>query len=155
MTSASTDGIRVAQGLDAELVVLAEAAGLRPLVPEHGAEVVHAHGLRQIVHAVLQVGAADRRCSFGPQGNAVTATVLEGVHLLFDDIGTLAHGPDEEIGVFEGGGVDAPVAEQVGNPHGFGLNVTPVFLFVGQVVGGSARRSKDHSCYSVEVRNLD
>ena len=45
--------VGVAQCLDAELVVLAEAAGLGPLVAEDGAEVVHPDRLGKVMHAVL------------------------------------------------------------------------------------------------------
>ena len=148
-------GIGVSQGLHAELVVLPEAAGLGPFVAEHGAEVVHAHRLREVVHTMLEVGAADRGGAFGTEGDAVAAPVLEGVHLFLDDVRAFPDGPDEQVGVLKSGSVDTTVAEAVGDLHCFGLDVTPVFLLLGQVISGSAWRSKDQGCYSVGTRKLD
>src|ERR1035441_8055784 len=36
---------------------------------------------------VLEVGAADRRRPLGPERQRASATVVEGVHLLLDDVG--------------------------------------------------------------------
>ena len=128
---------------------MAEAASLGPFVAEDWAEVVHPHWLGQVVHPVFQVGSADGRGAFGTQGDAIAAAVVEGVHLLFDDVGAFAHGADEQVGVLEGRGINAPIAEAVGDVHRLGLDVTPVFLLAGQVVGSAAGGSKDHGCYSV------
>ena len=56
-----------ADRLGADLVELAEAARLRALVAEVRAQVPELHRLRQLVHAVLEVGAADRRRALGAQ----------------------------------------------------------------------------------------
>ena len=90
-----------ADRLDAELVELAVAARLRALVAEEGADVGELHRLRQLLHAVLDVGAADRRRALGSQGEAAPALVLEGEHLLADDVGRVADAALEQLGVLE------------------------------------------------------
>ena len=126
--------IGVAQHLDAELVVLAEAAGLGAFVAEDRTKIVHPDRLGQVVHPVFQVGPAHWGSAFWPEGDAVSTPVVESVHLLFDDIGALAHGPDKQLGVLERWGVDPAEAEAGGDLHGFGLYVAPVFLFFWQPV---------------------
>jgi len=54
-----------ADRLDPDLPELSEAAGLRRLVAVEARQVPEAHGLGQLVHAVLDVGAADRRGALG------------------------------------------------------------------------------------------
>ena len=53
-------GVVGADGLRADLAVLAVAAGLRRLVAEHRSGVPELHGLGQLVHAVLEIGPAHR-----------------------------------------------------------------------------------------------
>ena len=89
--------VRISERFHAELVVLAETSCLRPLVAEHGAEVIHADWLREVVHPVLQVGPAHRRSTLGTERDAVATPVLEGIHLLFDDVRSLSHRSYEEI----------------------------------------------------------
>ena len=136
--------VTVADGLDAELVVLAQAAGLGALVAEDGAEVVHAHGLRAVVHAVLEIGAADGRGALGPQGDLLAAAIGEGVGLLLDDVGALADAALEEPGVLEDGGVDLPVAEPAGLLAGGGRDVVPVGLVFGKDVLGAPGKAELH-----------
>ena len=59
-------GVAHADGFDAELRVLAEAAGLRSLVTEDGQVIGELDRLGLVGHAVLQVGAADGGGAFGP-----------------------------------------------------------------------------------------
>ena len=99
-----------ADRLGAELVELAVAARLRALVAEERPEVGELHRLRQLLHAVLDVGAADRRRALGPQGEAAPALVLEGEHLLADDVGGVADAALEQLGVLEAGRGDRLVA---------------------------------------------
>ena len=96
--------------LDPELVELAVAPRLRALVAEERPDVGELHRLRQFVHPVLEVGAADRRRPLRPQGQAALALVLEGEHLLADDVGRFADPAFEELGVLEGRRLDRLVA---------------------------------------------
>ena len=99
-----------ADRLGAELVELAVAPGLRALVAEERAAVGELHRLRQRLHPVLDVGAADRRRALGAQGEAAPALVLEGEHLLADDVGRVADAALEQLGVLEAGRRDRLVA---------------------------------------------
>ena len=130
--------IRVADGLDTELVELAEASGLRAVVPEHGAEVVEPHRQRLVVQPVFQVRAADCGCPLRTECDLLPAAVFKAVHLLLDDVRLLADGAGEERRVLEDGRVDAGVAER---PGGFGnraVHERPVPLLLRQGVGCSS-----------------
>ena len=97
--------------LGAQLVVLAVAPRLRPLVAEHRAVVPELHRLRPLVQAVLDVRARQtRRRALGAQRHRAPALVLERVHLLAHDVGGLADAALEEPGLLELGRDDAPVA---------------------------------------------
>ncbi len=89
ITSASASGSVGADQLDVDLVELAVAALLRPLVAEHraGVENLLRQGLRQ---AVGDQRAADAGGAFRPQRDGITAAILERVHLLRHDIGGFA-----------------------------------------------------------------
>src|SRR5260221_11491244 len=57
---------------------------------------------RPLVHAVLEVGAADRRGPLRAQGDAPATLVLKGEHLLAHDVGGAADTALEQLGVLEG-----------------------------------------------------
>jgi len=126
---------RRADRLGAQLVVLAVAAGLRPLVAEHRAVVPELHRLRPLVQAVLDVQAADRRRALGTQGQRTAALVRERVHLLTHDVGRLAHAALEQARLFELGGDDVPVPVGGEDPRrGRDHVITPGGLVGEQVV---------------------
>ena len=102
-------GVVRADRLAADLPELAEAALLRALAAEVGAEVPELHRLRPLVHAVLEVGAADRRGALGAQRDALRVG-LERVHLLLHDVGRLPHPAREQLGRLERGRLDPLVA---------------------------------------------
>ena len=117
---------------------LAVAAGLRALVAEERAEVEELHRLRLFVHAVLEVGAADRGRPLRPQGEAAPALVFEGEHLLADDVGGAADAALEEVGVLEDRRRDRLVAG-AGEDLGRGaLEACPGTRLRGQDVEGAA-----------------
>ena len=99
-----------ADRLYAELVVLAQSARLGPFIAEDGGEVAqllhHALG----AEVVLDEGADDGRSALGTEGQAAAAAVLEGVHLLVDQLGPLADAAREQLGLFEEGGANLAVA---------------------------------------------
>ena len=134
-----------ADRLGAELVVLAVAPGLRPLVAEHRAVVPELHRLRPLVHAVLDVGAADGRRALGAQRQRAPALVLERVHLLAHDVGRLADAALEQPGLLELGGDDVAVAvggedARRDGDHG----VAPRGLVGQQVVRALGRARRAH-----------
>ena len=84
-----------AERLDVDLVELAIAALLRPLVPEHRARGPQLQP-RAAQQAVGDRGAHDAGGGLRTQRQAVAAGVGEGVHLLLDDVGELADGALEQ-----------------------------------------------------------
>ena len=66
-----------AERLGADLPELPVAAGLGALVAEEARQVPELHRLAALVHAVLDVGAADRRGALGAQRQRAPAAVLE------------------------------------------------------------------------------
>ena len=81
-------------GLRADLEELAVAPLLRALAAEHRAEVVELLHAGTLVQAVFDVGADHRGGILRPQGER-SAVVVEGVHLLGDDVGFRAHAARE------------------------------------------------------------
>jgi hypothetical protein len=99
-----------AERLGADLGELTEASGLRRLVAEERSEVPQLHRLRQLVHAVLGVGAADARRALRPQRERTARLVGEGEHLLLHDVGRLPHPAREQLRVLEHGRLERLVA---------------------------------------------
>ena len=95
-----------ADGLGADLVELPVAALLRALAAEHGAEVVELLHAGTLVEPVLDVGADHRSGVLRPQREGAAVAVLEGVHLLGDDVGFLAHAAREQLRLLEDGRAD-------------------------------------------------
>ena len=102
--------------LGVDLRELPIAAGLWALVAEEGALGPELHRLRELLHAVLEIGAADRGGRLGPQRQGAATLVLEGEHLLLDDVGGLADAAGEEIGVLEDRGLDQAIAGRLQGP---------------------------------------
>ncbi len=93
-------GLGRAQHLDVDLVELAQPALLRPLVAEHRA--AHEQADRQ----ALAERARDQRPrdpgrELGPERDPLAAPILEGVHLLGDDVRGLAERAREHLGELE------------------------------------------------------
>src|SRR6185437_14109730 len=87
-------GVGASENLDPELVELAKAALLRTLAPEHRAVVVEELLGVAAIEPGFDISAHDARRAFGAQGERGLRIVAigEGVHLLFDDIGSFAAG---------------------------------------------------------------
>ena len=105
-----------AQRLGADLVELPVAAALRTLAAEHGAHVEQA--LAAVVQqVVLGHGAHQAGRTLGAQRQVVGVAVLvlpvlEGVHLLLDNVGHLAQAAGEQLGVLH----DRRAGVAVGEP---------------------------------------
>ncbi len=106
---------RVADQLGADLMELAVAPALRPLVAELRPDVEQPHRLRPLAQAVLGEGARHRRGVLRAQREALAVLVGEGVHLLADDVGRLAHAADEELGLLHDRRAD--LGEAVAREH--------------------------------------
>src|SRR5689334_14534190 len=107
--------IFLTQGLAAELMVFAIASGLWFVTAEHWLiEVIEFDRLRQLEHAVLQIGPHDARRSFWPQREIESMAlfigpVVEAIHLFIDDIRTLAGGATKQRRLFQQWRLDAPI----------------------------------------------
>ncbi len=124
----------VPERLDVELVELARAPLLRPLVAEHRAQLPDAQWA--VVERVVFVdGAHDAGGGLGPQCQAIAVhRVFPGEHLLFDDVGDLAQAAHEQRRRFDDRRAQvaiAPAREQVA---GLALDPFPACRLVGQHV---------------------
>ena len=108
------------QRFGAELVELAVAPTLRTLVPEHGPHVIEA--LAAVVKQRMLQGSAHHAGGvLRPQCQLLTVeAVLEGIHLLLDDVGDLAQTPHEQRSGFNDGRAQIAVAVAAHqSPQGF------------------------------------
>ena len=140
MTSRSTVAPPSPMASTPELMELAEAAGLGPVVPEHRAEVIEPHGLGLVVETVLQIGAADGRRALRAERHLLAAAVLETVHLLLDDVRFLSHRACEESGALEDRSVDPGVAKRMRGPGERRIHERPVTLAFGKNIGCASGR---------------
>ncbi len=107
-------GLGHADQLDADLVELAKAALLRPLVAEHRATVEELE--RQLLgQAAGDDGPDDAGRVLGAERQAVAAPVLEGVHLLGDDVAGVAEAAGEHLGELEDRRLDLAIAVEPGH----------------------------------------
>ncbi len=99
-----------ADRLDVDLVELPVAPALRPLVAEHRTHRPYAP--RRVVGEVVFDDRTNHAGGeLGAQGQALAVElVLEGVHLLLDDVGDLANAAHEELRVFDDRRADLLVA---------------------------------------------
>ena len=135
-----------AEALQAELVVLPQAAVLRRLVAEDGrVEVIHLAGQRVGVEAVLHQGAHRAGGSLGLKGNGAVALVLEGVHFLLHDVGGVAHAAQEQLGVLEHGGAHLAEARLGRSLTHHGLHILPAVAVLGQHVPCAAGSLSQHN----------
>ena len=123
---------RRADRLHVNLVELAEAAGLGPLVAEHGPDEVELHQAALGTQAVLDVGPHEGGGGLRPERQAFAPPILEGVHLLFDDVGALPDPADEEFGALEGRGADLGIAVAVQHVAGDDLQRLPLPRLFGE-----------------------
>ena len=126
-----------AEELGADLPELAHAALLRALVAEHRAGVVELGELPVAGEAVLERRPNDARGGLRAQRDRAAALVLEGVHLLGDDVGRLADAAREDLGVLEQRRVDRLVAVAREELLGDARQVLPCPRGRGQHVGGA------------------
>ncbi len=99
-----------AERLGVHLRELAKAPGLRRLVAKERAPGPDLDRLGQLVHAVLDVGPADRGGRLRAQRQRAPGLVVEGEHLLLDDVRGLPDPAGEHLGVLEHRGLERLVA---------------------------------------------
>ena len=145
-------GRRRPDRLGADLPELPVAAALRGLGAKEARQVPELHGLRQLVHPVLDVGAAHRSGALGAQRQRPPSAIVERVHLLLDDVGGLPHPPREQLGRLERGRLDPLVAGGSQDPPGVALQQ----LAASSVVGKDVERALgglDHRFVASSRRN--
>ena len=121
------------------------APRLRALVAEHGAGRVQTDGLGLDLEAVLDVGAQERRGRLGSERQRVAAAVVEGVHLLLDDVGLVADPAGKELGALEERQPDLPVAVGLEDLSPRGLHALPLARLRGQDVADAPHRLDGHA----------
>ena len=107
-------GIVDADGLDADLLQLAVAAGLGALVAEERAGVTQLDRQRAAVQTVLDHRTHHPGGALGPKRHRAVAAVGEGVHLLGHHVGGLADAAGEQRGVLEDRQFDVAVSGPAG-----------------------------------------
>ncbi len=130
-------GLSSAEQFGSDLPELAHAALLRALVAKHRAGVVDLRELPIRGQAVLERRTNHACGGFGTQRDGAAALVLEGVHLLGDDVGGLADSAREDLRMLEEWGVDRLVSvprEEILSDPG---QVLPRSPSCGQHVGGT------------------
>ncbi len=93
-------GVLASEELGPELVELAKPSLLGALGAEHGARVEELARRQAVVLAVFHVGAHHRRGAFRAEGEAASAAVLEGEHLLGHYVGLVAYPARKHLGEF-------------------------------------------------------
>ena len=120
-----------AQQLHADLMELALATGLGPLVTKHRPGVPEPLGpLAQ--QAVLDRGSHHRSRALGPEGATAIAPIDEGVHLLTHHIGGFANAAGEELGGLQQGRANFGNGGAAEVLAGGGLNLLPEGGLLGQ-----------------------
>ena len=97
------------EGLDAQLMELPIAPLLRPFVAKHRSQIPEAARL-VVQESVLDTGPHAAGRAFGAQGETLAVAVLEGVHLLLDDVRDLADRSPEQLGLLDDGHADLGIA---------------------------------------------
>ena len=130
---------RKSQGFEVKLIKLPVATLLRPLVPEHRTQAPElvARAAQQAVGDCRPGNAGGR---LGAQRQAVAAEVLEGIHLLFDDIGVFADRALEQLRMLDDGHPHLFVAIGLEHRATNALEMLPGTDFGGQHVIHAAHR---------------
>src|ERR1019366_7606486 len=101
----------LSDALDTHLRELVLPPCLGPLGSEERTRVVHPNPLDLLVEVGAERGAQCAGGALRPQGQGASATILEGEHLLLDDVRVRSHAADEQIGRLDDRRLDCPVAE--------------------------------------------
>ena len=87
---------------------------------------------------MLNIGAANGCRGLGPKGQHFLLAVVEGVHLLLDDVGILADAAGEELRFFHDRDADLPETEIFKQGDGGTFDELPQLGFTGQDILESA-----------------
>ena len=112
-------------GFGADLEELPITAFLRPLAPEHRADVIKLLHAGALVETVFDISADNGSRVLGPQRERRAVAVFEGVHFLRNDVGFLPYAAREELRFFEDRGADFVVVVGAENLARDALNAVP------------------------------
>ena len=126
--------VAIAHGFKAKLLMLSVSPFLGSLVSEDGGKVIEPYRLRQVMHAMLQVGATYRGGALGPQRHRLSAAILKGVGLLLYNVRARTDGANKKAGILKNGGIDALIAIELANLRCLLLDISKVALFRRQDV---------------------
>lgn len=104
------------------------------LVAEHRTDVPEFLHLATAGDAVLEHGTHTGCRAFRTQGQGVAVTVIEGVHLFFDDVGHFTNGALEQLGELNDRHADLLVAVVIQQTRNGALEMTPQRGLFGQDV---------------------
>jgi hypothetical protein len=79
---------------------------------------------------VFHIGAAHRGSPLGAQCDLISAFILEGVHLLLNDVGILADAAHKKVCILKSRGIYASIAMEFTDGGCFLLNIAPVPLLL-------------------------
>ena len=147
-------GVVGADRLDRRLPVLAVATLARLAVAVHRRDRVHLHGLRIALHAVLDVGAADRRRALRAERQRPVGAVGEAVHLLLHDVGALPGRARKQRRVLEHRREDLAVAVERAEPLDLARDALPERHLGGDDVVRPAR-TLDLAAHRVRLRRAE
>ena len=131
--------------LQPNLVELALASLLRPLVAEHRAAIPKPpDGIEQ---TVLHRRTHASRRAFWPQRQALAIAVVKAVHLLFDNIGNFADGALEQFGLLYDGHADLGIAVTANQFAHHRFHILPT--------GGSIRQDVVHPANGSDITHIN
>ena len=130
-------GRALADALDTDLGELMLAARLGPFGTEERARVVHPNRPDLLVEMRAEHGTESSGGALGPEGEGAPAAILEGEHLLLDDVGVGAHPAAEQLSRFDDRCLDGAVSEGF-RDRAVGLEQPPAG---GELIGQDVARS--------------
>ncbi|MNE43981.1 hypothetical protein D3C80_1381860 [compost metagenome] len=122
------------EDFDTNLVELAITAFLWALVAEHLADVPELLHLATTGDAVFEHSAHAGGGAFRAQGQGVAVTIIEGVHLFFDDVGDFTDRALEQLGELDDRRTDLAIAIGIQQAGDGVLEITPQRRLLGQDV---------------------
>lgn len=131
--------VRRSEHFRSELEKLAAAPRLRLFVAEavYQIEQLERHGVGAF--AVLDDGADDARRPLRTQGEAAPLLILEGVHLLLDNVGRLSHAARKKPQLLKGGDTDLGISVPLGNAARRILDPSPFEYLRGKNISRASR----------------
>ena len=133
------DGVLLAKNFQVKLMELAKSARLRPFQPEQWTNGIKLDGLRQIKHAVFNVGSGDGGGKFGAQSQIIPALGPKNIHLFFNNVSAHANSFGKKLGRLQNGGVYSLKTVKTGATFCYMVNLLIKRLILWKNIMHSAR----------------